>query len=126
MPRQYYVYILSSAHGALYIGVTNDLERRLYEHKAKLVEGFTKRYNIDRLMYFEATDDVLSVIERKKQIKGWTRRKKYDLIRNQNPKLVDLSSSLGFQESYANVGELTRDSSLPGRIGNAQNDMETR
>jgi putative endonuclease len=73
----YYVYIMANdPPTTLYIGVTNDLERRVYEHKKKLIDGFTKRYNINRLVYFEETDDVMSAIEREKQLKGWLRRRK--------------------------------------------------
>ena len=69
----YFVYIMASRSRTLYTGVTNNLERRVYEHKNKLVDGFTTRYNINRLIFFEATDDVLSAIAREKEIKGWTR-----------------------------------------------------
>jgi len=75
----------------LYIGVTDNLERRVYEHKNKLIEGFTKKYNITKLVYYEMTNDVLSAIEREKQIKGWLRRKKIALIEAVNPKWADLS-----------------------------------
>jgi len=75
----------------LYIGVTDNLERRLYEHKNKLIEGFTKRYNITKLVYYEETNDVQSAIRREKQIKGWLRRKKIALIETMNPRWVDLS-----------------------------------
>ena len=90
--RTYYVYLLASKSRRLYIGVTNNLERRLYEHKSKLVEGFTKRYNIDRLVYFEQTVDVLSAIAREKQIKSWSRSKKITLIESVNPAWEDLSA----------------------------------
>ena len=83
--KQYYVYILASRSRNLYVGVTNDLERRVYEHKRKLVPGFTTRYNIDRLVYFEATEDVQSAIAREKQIKGWLRSRKVSLIESVNP-----------------------------------------
>ena len=92
MPRQYYVYILSSISRTLYTGVTNDLERRLYEHKHKLVPGFTGRYGVDRLVYYEIASDPASAIAREKQIKGWTRAKKVALIESQNPKWADLSA----------------------------------
>jgi len=75
----------------LYTGVTNNLERRVYEHKHKLVDGFTKKYNIARLVYYEATDDVQSAIAREKQIKGWLRRKKVALIESVNPEWRDLA-----------------------------------
>jgi len=91
--RSYYVYILASKSRRLYIGVTNDLERRLYEHKNKLVEGFTEKYNIDRLVYFEDGGDVLAAIEREKQLKGWLRAKKLALIASMNPAWDDLSDA---------------------------------
>jgi putative endonuclease len=75
----------------LYTGVTNNLERRVHEHKQKLIPGFTTKYNISRLVYFEATQDVRAAIEREKQIKGWLRRKKIALIESVNPKWEDLS-----------------------------------
>ena len=69
----------------LYVGVTNDLERRIYEHKHKLVDGFTKKYNLTWLAYYEDTTDVTAAIEREKQIKGWRRSKKVTLIESMNP-----------------------------------------
>ena len=75
----------------LYVGVTNDLERRVYEHKHKLAEGFTRKYNITWLAHFEETSDVLAAIAREKQIKGWDRKKKLDLIEPTNPQWRDLS-----------------------------------
>ena len=88
----YYVYILASRSRNLYIGVTNDIERRVYEHKKKLVPGFTTKYNIDRLVYFETTQDVEVAISREKQIKGWLRTKKISLIESMNPTWDDLSA----------------------------------
>ena len=85
------MYILSNHSGTLYVGVTNDLERRVAEHKAKLVSGFTSRYNIDLLLYYETTVDVRSALAREKQIKGWLRRKKVALISATNPQWRDLS-----------------------------------
>ena len=90
--KQYYVYIMTNKSRTLYTGVTNDLERRVYEHKQKLVPGFTAKYNIDRLVYYEATEDVNSAIYREKQIKGWLRAKKIALIESMNPKWTDLSA----------------------------------
>ena len=90
--RTFYVYLLASKSRRLYVGVTNNLERRLFEHKSKLVDGFTKQYNIDRLVYFELTTDVLSAITREKQIKGWNRSKKICLIEASNPTWEDLSA----------------------------------
>jgi len=95
MDRQYYVYIMTNKYNTvLYTGVTNDLVRRVYEHKEKLVEGFTKRYNVDKLVYFECTDDVNAAIAREKQIKGGSRRKKVDLINGLNPEWKDLYEEL--------------------------------
>jgi putative endonuclease len=89
--QNYYVYILTNNSRTLYTGVTNDLERRIYEHKKKLVPGFTLQYNISRLVFFEVTPDVRSAIAREKQIKNWTRRKKIALIEKTNPHWMDLS-----------------------------------
>jgi putative endonuclease len=86
-----YVYILSSKFRVLYTGVTNNLERRVLEHKRKLVPGFTHRYNVDRLVYFETFDDIRSAIQREKQIKGWLRKRKIALIIANNPAWRDLS-----------------------------------
>jgi putative endonuclease len=94
MSRTYYVYILASKSRRLYIGVTNDLSRRIWEHKNKVVEGFTKQYNIDRLVYFEDTTDVKSAIEREKQLKGWRREKKITLTETINAAWEDLSVRL--------------------------------
>ena len=69
--KQYYVYVMTNKSRTLYTGVTDNLERRVYEHKNKLIEGFTKRYNITKLVYYEETNDVQSAIMREKQIKGW-------------------------------------------------------
>jgi len=91
-PKPYFVYIMASRSRTLYTGVTNDLERRVYEHKRKLIDGFTSRYNIERLVFFEATEDVLSAIAREKEIKGWTRAKKIALIEASNPTWEDLSA----------------------------------
>ncbi len=89
--KEYYVYIMANKSGTLYTGVTNDLERRVYEHKHKLIDGFTKKYNITRLVYFDSSDDVSAAIAREKQIKGMLRSKKIELIKTKNPLMVDLS-----------------------------------
>ncbi len=89
--RSYWVYILASKSRRLYVGVTNNLERRVFEHKGKVVDGFTKTYNIDRLVHCEETPDVISAIAREKQIKGWRREKKTSLIEAHNPAWADLS-----------------------------------
>jgi putative endonuclease len=90
---RYFVYILASKSRRLYVGVTNDLERRVFEHKHKLADGFTKQYHIDRLVHFEETSDVMSAIEREKQIKGWVREKKVALIESGNPTWEDLTEA---------------------------------
>ena len=82
---------MTNKSGTLYTGVTNNLERQIYEDKQKLVPGFTTKYNITRLVYYEATDDIGAAIEREKQIKGWLRRKKIALIDAVNPEWRDLS-----------------------------------
>ncbi len=89
--NQYYVYIMTNRSKTLYTGVTNDLTRRVYEHKNKMIDGFTKKYNITKLVYFEETNDILSAITREKQIEGWLRSKKIALIGSVNPKWEDLS-----------------------------------
>ena len=91
MTKSYYVYMLASKrNGTLYIGVTNDLARRVYEHKEGLVEGFTKKYKVDRLVYFEETNDVESAIIREKRLKKWNRQWKIELIEKGNPEWKDL------------------------------------
>ena len=88
----YYVYILTNqTDNVMYIGVTNDLERRLYEHKHHLIEGFTRNYRVDKLVYFEETSDVMAAIEREKQLKKWRRTKKNALVQQTNPLWRDLS-----------------------------------
>ena len=86
MGREYYVYILTTwNHRVLYVGVTNNLVRRLYEHQHEMVDGFTKKYHVHKLVYYESTSDIRSAIEREKEIKGWTRAKKNQLIESKNP-----------------------------------------
>ena len=91
MSKQYYVYIMTNRSGTSYIGVTNDLVRRVREHKAKRVEGFTRKYNITQLVYHEAGTDVREAIAREKQLKAWRRSKKVDLMNSLNPRWSDLS-----------------------------------
>ena len=91
MSKEYYVYIMTKKSRTLYTGVTNDLMRRVYEHKNKLVKGFTSKYNIQYLVYYETTSSIYSAIERVKQIKGWLRAKKVALIESANPEWKDLS-----------------------------------
>lgn len=93
--RYYYVYILSNfRRTALYTGITSNLVKRVYEHKNNLADGFSKQYHIRDLLYFEVFEDPNSAIEREKQIKGWTRAKKNELIMKFNPKLKDLYSEI--------------------------------
>ena len=89
--RSYYVYIMSNAARTLYIGVTNDLERRVYQHKQRLVPGFTATYRVNYLVHYEESSDVHEAIERERQLKGWTRTKKVALIESSNPTWRDLS-----------------------------------
>jgi len=89
--NNYYVYILASEkNGTLYVGVTSNLKKRIWEHKSKFVEGFTNTYNVDKLVYFEETEDVKSAIEREKQLKHWNRAWKIKLIEEKNPHWIDL------------------------------------
>ena len=92
----YYVYMLTNSHrNVMYTGVTNDLIRRVYEHKQHLDKGsFTAKYNVELLVYYETTSDVKSAIEREKQIKGWNRRRKNELVESINPKWLDLYESI--------------------------------
>ncbi|SDK11203.1 GIY-YIG nuclease family protein [Natronincola ferrireducens] len=93
----YYVYILTNrSNKVLYTGITNNLERRLYEHKNKLIKGFTEKYNVNKLVYFGSTDDVEAALVREKQIKGWTRCKKINLIESINPEWKDLSQGFNY------------------------------
>jgi putative endonuclease len=91
MSKEYYVYILTNRSGTLYTGVTNNLRRRAFEHKNELVKGFTSKYNIRYLVYFESTPSVHVALAREKQIKGWLRTKKIALINSMNPEWKDLS-----------------------------------
>ncbi len=91
MPKTYYVYIMSNYSHRLYIGMTNDLARRVYEHKNKLVSGFSSRYDLTHLVYYEVFGTSLEAIAREKQLKGWLRSKKIELIESSNPVWEDLS-----------------------------------
>jgi len=93
--KHYFVYILANGpDGVLYTGMTNDLKRRVFEHKSKAGGGFTMRYNVDRLVYFEVLDNSLAAITREKQIKAGPRRKKVELIESVNPRWIDLYDEL--------------------------------
>ncbi len=91
MNKEYYIYLLTNKYGTvLYTGVTNNLIRRVYEHKNKLQKGFTEKYNLDCLVYYEAYANIVDAITREKQIKGWSRKKKDALVNQFNPKWKDL------------------------------------
>jgi len=89
--KLYYTYIMSSPEGTLYTGVTNNLINRVIAHKEKLLPGFTKKYNIIRLVYYEKSPSIRSAIAREKEIKGWKRKKKIALIESQNPRWIDMA-----------------------------------
>ena len=91
---------MSNQSRTLYTGITNNLVKRVYEHKNKLVPGFTAKYNISRLVYFEETGDVRAALAREKQIKGWLRQKKIALIESSNPKWMDLSAAWSKDEIF--------------------------
>ena len=92
--RIFYVYVLSNISKMLYIGVTNNLERRILEHKNKLIPGFSQKYNLQRLIYFEPFGDIRDAIVRGKQLKGWLRVRKVELIESNNPNWADLAEDL--------------------------------
>jgi putative endonuclease len=92
MSGNFFVYVLTNRSRTLYVVVTNDLERRVYEHRHKIVPGFTSKYRIDQLVFFEVTPSALAAIEREKQIKSWRRSKKIALIERENPEWKDLGN----------------------------------
>lgn len=91
--NSYYLYILTNKSGTLYIGVTNNIERRFFEHKLKINNGFTSKYNLNKLIYFETYTDINLAIAREKQLKNWNRQKKLNLIKSLNPHFDDLIKS---------------------------------
>ena len=99
MGKSYYIYILTNKSNTLYIGLTNNLRKRLWEHKNKLVEGFSKKYSLDTLIYFEEYQNISQVIVREKQIKGWLRKKKIKLIKTINPNFEDLGVKFNFSQT---------------------------
>ena len=98
--RYYFVYMVASKSRVLYIGMTNNLERRLFEHKKDMVEGFSKQYRCHRLVYYESFDDVRNAIDREKQLKRWNRMKKIWLIERQNPTWEDLAAEWLVRDRY--------------------------
>ena len=97
--RHYYVYIMTNRSRTLYTGVTNNLERRVYEHKHKIIPSFTSKYNIDQLVYYEETNSIHVDIAREKEIKSWLRRRKIELIESKNPQWRDLSADWSLDDS---------------------------
>ena len=94
-PNNYFVYILANKrNGTLYIGITDNLIKRVYEHKNNLIDGFTKKYNIHGVVYYETTNDIQSAINREKQLKKWIRKWKLELIEKENPEWKDLYDDL--------------------------------
>ncbi len=108
----YSVYAMTNKkNGTIYIGFTNDLTRRIVEHKCGLNKGFTKKYGLDKLVYYESTKYVLNAIDREKQIKGWIRKKKIELIESANPDWDDLSADFLDSESLKEIEEYLKKSS---------------
>ena len=99
--HHYFTYIVCSASGTLYIGMTNSIYRRALEHKSDEIEGFARKYHCNRLVYYEGFDDVLKAISREKQLKGWRRSKKIALIESTNPRWEDLAEKWGAQMLFA-------------------------
>ena len=93
MTKQYYVYIIANkSDSVLYTGITSNIEKRMYEHKNKMLDGFTKKYNVNKLVYFEEFNTSIEAISVEKKIKGWSRKKKIELIKKKNSEFKDLSS----------------------------------
>lgn len=107
MDHKYWVYIVTSSTGTLYIGMTNNIDRRIYEHKSGQFEGFASQYHCNRLVYYESFDFVHEAIAREKQLKGWRRSKKIALIEAKNPRWQDSAEKWGAQMAFA--GESIKD-----------------
>lgn len=105
--HKYFVYIVCSNSGTLYIGMTNSIYRRAIQHKRGEIEGFAAKYNCNRLVYYESFQDVCNAIDREKQLKRWVRRKKIALIESRNPRWEDLAEHWGAQMTFA--GESIKD-----------------
>ena len=101
MDHKYWTYIVASLSGTLYICMTNNIERRMFEHKSGEFEGFASKYHCDRLVYLESFDDVRNAIDREKQLKGWRRSKKITLIQSRNPRWDDLAEKWGWKMAFA-------------------------
>lgn len=112
--NNYYIYILTNkSNRVLYTGVTNNLERRLWEHKSRIIPGFTKKYNLTKLVYYESCFDIKAAIAREKQIKGWLRKKKDILINGMNPDWADLSANW---QKDPSVATLLQDDRIKDRL----------
>lgn len=104
--HQYYVYILTNWNNrVMYVGVTSDLAKRVDQHKGKLFDGFTKKYHVNKLVYYEMFREINDAIRREKQIKGWTRDKKNYLVETNNPQWLDISSGYALKDSSADASE---------------------
>ena len=101
MEYKFWVYMVASQTGTLYIGMTNNIERRMSEHKSGEFEGFAREYGCNRLVYYESFDEVQKAINREKQLKGWVRRKKIALIESMNPRWADLAERWGAEMVFA-------------------------
>ena len=101
MDYKFWVYIVASRSDTLYIGMTNNIERRMREHKSGEFEGFASKYGCNRLVYYESVDEVQKAINREKQLKGWTRAKKIVLIESLNPRWADLAEKWGAEMVFA-------------------------
>jgi len=108
MDHEYWVYIVASRTGTLYVGMTNDLYRRMREHKAGMVEGFASQQECNRLVYHEGFDNVRKAIDREKQLKGWIRAKKIALIESMNPRWQDLAEKWGAEMAFAGQSTKSR------------------
>lgn len=93
---KYWFYVMASLSGTLYSGMTNNIEKRVSQHKNKLIEGFSAKYGCDRLVYFESFDDVRIAIDREKEVKGWSRKKRIALLESRNPRWEDMALNWGY------------------------------
>ena len=112
----YSVYIVASYSGVLYIGMTSDLQERIWQHKNGVFEGFTKKYKCRRLVFFERYKHVADAIRREKQLKGWTRAKKIALIESMNPRWQDLSENWGREILFPHQSKVEADAAMAKRI----------
>jgi putative endonuclease len=134
MDNNAYIYFMSNQHNnVLYVGVTNDIVRRVAEHKAKVNKGFTYKYNVDRLVYYELINSINDAIAREKQIKNWKREWKNDLVNDMNPTWEDLSGSIGVDEAFVKAvsdhyeeiaGQARNDTATSMQLSQARNDIQ--